>query len=115
MVLEDERSLAASEAPGNPVEGDVGRRSRIRSRRQEHGRALALEIAREHALDPDSSEQRPVTVVVRLFVVRRVDEGGARPGHALDRQLNVADVEAERLREPNADLEILLQALDVAG
>src|SRR5262249_4649370 len=31
-----------------------------------------------------------------------------------DRQLDVGDVEAERLREPDADLDVLFQLLDVA-
>src|ERR671937_2644374 len=33
----------------------------------------------------------------------------------LDRQLDVADVEAERLREADADVDVLLQLLEIAG
>src|SRR3954453_9262128 len=55
---------------------------------------------------------------ISTFSSSRMRAASARPSIAvaagtLEGHLDVADVEAERLGKPNADLEVLLQALDV--
>jgi hypothetical protein len=80
-VVEYERALSPVEASRDAVEREIDRCPGLCRRGEQLGSSLAFEIALETALDVDSSERRPLPVVIRLRIVAVIHECRLRSPH----------------------------------